>query len=312
MFIDVTGRGRVRTLAGGLTAAVAVGILAGPAAAGGAEPQEVDGNPRCPTGYAGLKVEPVKSGTYTDGTLRVTLDVQASTRTVAFTSNLGVDKVIVKGGPAANVYAFSPEARSGSGLHAPVNASGGWAGLSHVDFCYDGKEEPPKPEPPKEEPPKEEPPKPEPPKEQPPKEQPPTEQPPKEQPPAQTPPQPTVAAAVAGTRVAAPRIEATSTRVASGRAVLATPSRCQTGTYRVTVRGRSMRSVAFYVNGRRVRTVSVPRGRTTVTVRLGSKAKVHRVRARVTYVASARTRARDLRATILRCSPASARPTFTG
>src|SRR5829696_5092395 len=297
MFIDVTARGRVRTLAGGLTAAVAVGILAGPAAAGGAEPQEIDGNPRCPTGYAGLKVDPVKSGTYTDGTLRVTLDVQASTNTVAFTSNLGVDKVIVKGGPAANVYAFSPEAKSGSGLHAPVNASGGWAGLSHVDFCYDGKEEPPKPEPPKEEPPKEEPPK---------------EQPPKEQPPAQTPPQPTVAAAVAGTRVAAPRIEVTSTRVASGRAVLATPSRCQTGTYRVTIRGRSMRTVAFYVNGRRMRTVSVPRGRTTVTVRLGSTAKVHRVRARVTYVASARTRARDLRATIRRCSPASARPTFTG
>jgi hypothetical protein len=61
--------------------------------------------------------------------------VQASAKTVAFRSNLGLDEVIVKGGPAANIYTYA-KGTSGSGLHAPVNPSGGWAGLSHVDFCY--------------------------------------------------------------------------------------------------------------------------------------------------------------------------------
>ncbi|HEV8151444.1 MAG TPA: hypothetical protein VGP78_00860, partial [Solirubrobacteraceae bacterium] len=98
-------RTRRRALAMGLATASAIGLLAGPAVAGD-DPQEVSGNPRCPDGTTGLKIEPVKSGTYTDGKLRISLDVQASAKTVAFRSNLGLDEVIVKGGPAANIYAY--------------------------------------------------------------------------------------------------------------------------------------------------------------------------------------------------------------
>ena len=50
---------------------------------------------------------------------------------------LGVDAVIVKGGWSANVYAYDPEASSGSGLHAPVNHGKRYAGLSHITFCVD-------------------------------------------------------------------------------------------------------------------------------------------------------------------------------
>jgi hypothetical protein len=49
----------------------------------------------------------------------------------------GIDAVIVKGGNAANVYTYTPEDNSDSGLVTPINASGGNAGVSHVEFCFD-------------------------------------------------------------------------------------------------------------------------------------------------------------------------------
>jgi hypothetical protein len=300
-------REHLRALAMGLATASAIGLLAGTAAAGD-QPQHVDGNPRCPDGTTGLKIEPVKSGVYTDGALRVTLDVNASAKTVSFSSNLGLDKVIVKGGPAANIYSYGKGTR-GTGLHAPVNASGGWAGLSHVDFCYGGRvEQPPTDEPPTEQPPTD----------QPPTDQPPTEQPPAQQPPAES-AQPTGSApaeeayvAPAAAAQTPPRIAVSATRVVSGRAVLARLPRCATTRYRLTVRGRAMRDIAVYLNGRKVRTVRVARGRTSVTVALARSGRVQRVRARVTFDRSSRTGARDLRMTILPCAPGSARPTFTG
>lgn len=293
-------RTRWRALAMGLATASAIGLLAGPAVAGD-DPREVSGNPRCPDGTTGLKIEPVKSGTYTDGKLRISLDVQASAKTVAFRSNLGLDEVIVKGGPAANIYAYG-KGTSGSGLHAPANASGGWAGLSHVDFCYGRAVQ----QPPTDQAPGEEPPAQQPPAEQAPVEQPPAAQQQEEEPTDGTPVDPFAAANQA------PQIGVSGTRVVSGRAVLARLPRCATSRYRLTVRGRAMRSIAVYVNGRKVRTVRVPRGRTSVTVALTRAGRVQRVRARVTFDLSARTRARDLRMTILPCAPGSARPKFTG
>jgi hypothetical protein len=99
-------------------------------------PTQVPGNATCPAGTTELKVEPVESGTFTDGTLTVTLVVTGDT--FSFTSNIGVDVVIVKGGPNSNVYDYRPgESTGDTGLHAPANASGQHAGLSHVSFCYD-------------------------------------------------------------------------------------------------------------------------------------------------------------------------------
>ncbi|MCZ7544384.1 MAG: hypothetical protein M5R40_13020 [Anaerolineae bacterium] len=59
---------------------------------------------------------------------------------VQWTSSLGIDAVIVKGGPNANVYVYDPPAESFGDfmLHSPVNPRNGKIyGLSHVDFCYD-------------------------------------------------------------------------------------------------------------------------------------------------------------------------------
>jgi hypothetical protein len=49
-----------------------------------------------------------------------------------WSSTLGLDAVIVKGGPDANAYVYTPEAFAGSGLVAP-----GGAAVSHIEFCYD-------------------------------------------------------------------------------------------------------------------------------------------------------------------------------
>src|ERR687892_1156838 len=106
-------------------------------------PTEVAGNAPCPEGLTELKVEPVADGTFTDDTLEVTIDVRTTAAGQVFdwTSNIGVDVVIVKGGNASNVYTYVSEATADTGLHAPANRSGMFAGLSHISFCYDVGEE---------------------------------------------------------------------------------------------------------------------------------------------------------------------------
>jgi hypothetical protein len=73
---------------------------------------------------------PAGISVYTDGTY------------VSWTSTFGIGAVIVKGGPDANVYAYNPQAYSGSGLHSPVNASGKPAGLSNITFCWNPEPNP--------------------------------------------------------------------------------------------------------------------------------------------------------------------------
>ena len=106
----------------------------------------VEGNATCaqlaPEGasWTEFKVEPVEDGTFSDGTLTVTIDVTDTEDGPVFdwTSNIGVDAVFVKGGPGGLLYVYDPEATGDTGLHAPVNPSNGkFFGLSHVSFCYD-------------------------------------------------------------------------------------------------------------------------------------------------------------------------------
>lgn len=47
--------------------------------------------------------------------------------------------VIVKGGPASNIYNYGPGVDSDCGLHAPINPSGKPAALSNLTFCYNLK-----------------------------------------------------------------------------------------------------------------------------------------------------------------------------
>ena len=137
-----------RSLVIGLAAiAAAVGLFTVlPASATHVNPTQAPGNPSCPAGTTTLKVEPVADGTFTDGTLTVTIDVRdtAAGQVFDWTSNIGVDRVIAKGGNTANIYTYDPPAEStgDTGLHAPANASGKFAGLSHISFCYDAGEPP--------------------------------------------------------------------------------------------------------------------------------------------------------------------------
>ncbi|HJU57155.1 MAG TPA: SpaA isopeptide-forming pilin-related protein [Actinomycetota bacterium] len=118
-----------------------------PALATHVEPVEFPDNPTCAAlpgddDIIELRVQPVADGTYTDGTLTVTIDVRdtADGPVFDFSSNIGVDSVFVKGGNNGNLYTYDPpaEATADTGLHAPVNPNNDlFFGLSHISFCYD-------------------------------------------------------------------------------------------------------------------------------------------------------------------------------
>jgi hypothetical protein len=104
----------------------------------------VDGNPTCQgLGYDyGFKPEASDGsqntpGTYDDGIVTVTWSFSAAPSTVNWESNLPVAAVIVKGGSGANLYDYEPPRLSDTNLVTPNNPSGGPAGLSHLEFCYD-------------------------------------------------------------------------------------------------------------------------------------------------------------------------------
>src|SRR5215218_8277538 len=102
-------------------------------------PVKVDGNPKCADyGLTAIaKFDPVNSGTK-DG---ITL-TKHDTYYVKWTSTVAVDRVIVKGGPNANIYKYPADTYGDDWLHAPMNGSKPY-GLSHVEFCSDGSKPPP-------------------------------------------------------------------------------------------------------------------------------------------------------------------------
>jgi hypothetical protein len=105
------------------------------------EPETVDGNPTCgdfTDGGIEFKIENPGDGTYTHDDFSVDLAVYETSMGPEFdwSSNLGVDVVVAKGGPNANVYRYNPTVTGDKGLHSPVNPSGEWCGLSHISFCY--------------------------------------------------------------------------------------------------------------------------------------------------------------------------------
>lgn len=114
------------------------------AAASHVSPNFVPGNPSCPSlGYDfGFKPqpEPPPSGTYTfpapDGVN--TLTITSDGTFFDFSSTLALDAVIVKGGPNANVYVYSPETSADDGLSSPINPNNGRPfAISHIEVCYD-------------------------------------------------------------------------------------------------------------------------------------------------------------------------------
>ena len=107
-------------------------------------PPVVEGNPTCADlglGTFSMKVDPPISGVYSlvaglPDTVTVTFSPDGTA--VDWSSTLSIDAVIVKGGPAANIYLYDPEATSDAGLISPALVpSGNTPEISHVDFCFD-------------------------------------------------------------------------------------------------------------------------------------------------------------------------------
>ena len=137
----------------------------------GVEPIYIDGNPSCATLNAnngkfssitsnwGFKIDKSPNGTFTltepPGELTggapslpgqsVTISNSDGTY-FDWAATLGIDAVIVKGGPNSDAFVYDPEDRADTDLHPPVNPNNHkYYGISHIEFCFDGGEEPPPP-----------------------------------------------------------------------------------------------------------------------------------------------------------------------
>lgn len=99
-----------------------------------------------------------------------------------------------------------------------------------------------------------------------------------------------------------------------GTARIAAPSGPARRPFRVTVTGRQIARVVFFVDGKRRGTVRARPGRTRFSLRINPRRQrpgVHRVTARVTFSTSSRTRGTTVRVVYVRPS-APAKPRFTG
>ena len=101
--------------------------------------------------------------------------------------------------------------------------------------------------------------------------------------------------------------------IVSGIARLRGPSGCVKQAFKASVRGRSIASVAFFVDGKLAKKFTGTRAVYSIKVnprRYGFGR--HRVVARVTFVAESGTKARRLPLTFRRCAQGTIAPRFTG
>ena len=106
----------------------------------GIVPTLVEGNPDLTAG--GVRVNPP----FTDAVaipghpgMFVTVTVASTDdgQVFSFSSDVPVVRVVAKGGNVgANIYEYAPAVYGDSSLHAPVNPSGKYADLSHIDFYF--------------------------------------------------------------------------------------------------------------------------------------------------------------------------------
>jgi hypothetical protein len=101
--------------------------------------------------------------------------------------------------------------------------------------------------------------------------------------------------------------------VASGRAVLRGPSGCVKQAFRARVRGRSIASVTFFVDGRRVKRITGTHASYSLKVRPSRYGfGRHTIIARVEFIAASGTQSRRLPLTFRRCAQGTVAPRFTG
>ena len=128
-------------------------LVGGVAVATTPVPIQVEGNATCgelgelagqPGWIEFYKAEPVISGSHTSGdrTISWTVRNTADGQVFDWASNFDLHGVFAKGGnTGGNLYVYLSGARGDGGLHAPVNPSGTWGGLSHISFCYNSTSE---------------------------------------------------------------------------------------------------------------------------------------------------------------------------
>lgn len=101
--------------------------------------------------------------------------------------------------------------------------------------------------------------------------------------------------------------------IKSGRARLRGASGCMQKTFSAKVRGRSIASVVFYVDGRQVKRISGKHGVYSVKVKPRRYAiGRHRIVARVEFVTGSGTQPRELSMMFRRCAQGAVSPRFTG
>jgi len=106
------------------------------------EPALVQDNPTCEDlGYESeFKVDPPNNGAYSVGTIGTVTVANINDGQFDWTSTFGIDAVVAKGGPNANLYVYDPptESFNDTSLVTPTNPNNDEPyGLSHILFCYD-------------------------------------------------------------------------------------------------------------------------------------------------------------------------------
>jgi hypothetical protein len=100
--------------------------------------------------------------------------------------------------------------------------------------------------------------------------------------------------------------------IASGRASLRGPSGCVKQAFKARVSGRSIASVTFFVDGKRVKKIS---GKAAFAIKVNPKRYGfgrHKIVARVQFTPASGTAARKLPLTFRRCAQGAVDPRFTG
>lgn len=95
------------------------------------------GNPVCPDGSLGYRIEYPTNGSYNIMNLfTVTITTSDETTFSWSASTPGVTQVVSKGGTMQNVYNYSNLEVSDTCLRSPINSGGNIPNISHLDICY--------------------------------------------------------------------------------------------------------------------------------------------------------------------------------